>query len=170
MTYERANPVQRLLRRFAATKWGSWLARRGLHPLDGPIYRWTNGRHTLSSLTTGMPVLMLTTTGARSGKRRTVLVLGLPTPGGIAVIASNYGQRRHPAWYYNLRANPEGEVTVDGVTRPFRAVEAKGERRERLWRQGLETYPGWSKYESRASNREICVFVLETADGGSGGS
>jgi deazaflavin-dependent oxidoreductase (nitroreductase family) len=135
-----------------------------MHRLDGPIYRWTNGQHTLTSLVTGLPVVMLTTTGARSGKPRSVPVLGLPTPEGLAVIASNYGQARHPAWYHNLRANPEGEVTMDGTTRRFRAVEATGERRARIWEHGLGIYPGWSQYERRASNREICIFVLEPAD------
>jgi deazaflavin-dependent oxidoreductase (nitroreductase family) len=90
-------------------------------------------------------------------------VLGLPTPDGLVVIASNFGQHRHPAWYHNLRANPEGEVVVDGTKRRFRAVEAEGERRERIWNQGLKIYPGWSQYERRASHRRIAVFVLEPA-------
>jgi deazaflavin-dependent oxidoreductase (nitroreductase family) len=79
------------------------------------------------------------------------------------VIASNFGQARHPAWYHNLRANPEGQVTVDGVTRRFRATEAEGEMRARIWQEGLKVYPGWSQYERRAANRQIAVFVLETA-------
>jgi deazaflavin-dependent oxidoreductase (nitroreductase family) len=164
LTYARANPVQRLTRRIGASRPGSWVLRRVMHRLDGPIYRWTNGRHTFTSLVSGLPVAMLTTTGARSGKRRTVPVLGLPTPDGLAVIASNYGQPHHPAWYHNLRANPEGEVTVDGTTRRVRAVEAKGEQRARTWEHGLGIYPGWSQYERRASNREICIFVLEVMD------
>ena len=90
-------------------------------------------------------------------------VLGLPTPDGLAVIASSYGQERHPARYYNLRANPTGQVTVDGVTRAFRARLAEGEMRERIWQEGLRVYPGWSQYERRASHRRIGVFVLEPA-------
>ena len=113
-----------------------------LHRIDRPVYRLTRGRHTFASLVSGLPVVMLTTTGARSGQRRSVPVLGLPTDDGLAVIASNYGQRRHPAWYHNLRANPEGEVTVEGATRRFRAREAEGERRDRIWRAALEVYPG----------------------------
>jgi deazaflavin-dependent oxidoreductase (nitroreductase family) len=162
LTYERANPAQKALRRVAATTAGSWLFARVLHHIDRPVYRLTRGRHTFASLATGLPVVMLTTTGARSGRPRSVPVLGLPTPDGLVVIASNYGQHGHPAWYYNLRSNPEGEVAVDGESRRFRAREAEGEQRARIWAEGLRTYPGWAVYERRASERRIAVFVLET--------
>jgi deazaflavin-dependent oxidoreductase (nitroreductase family) len=131
-----------------------------MHHIDRPVYRLTGGRHTFASLVSGLPVVMLTTTGARTGVPRTVPVLGLPTAHGLAVIASNYGQPHHPAWYHNLRANPEGEVTVEGVTRPFRATEAEGDVRARIWRESLKVYPGYSQYERRAPNRQIGVFVL----------
>jgi deazaflavin-dependent oxidoreductase (nitroreductase family) len=161
LTYARASPLQRLLRRFAATGPGSWLFARLLHRIDRPVYRITRGRYTFASLLSGLPVVMLTTIGARSGRPRSVPVLGLPTADGLAVIASNYGQHHHPAWYHNLRANPEGEVTVDGTTHRFRAAEATGDQRERIWQEGLKVYPGWSSYERRASNRRIAVFVLD---------
>jgi deazaflavin-dependent oxidoreductase (nitroreductase family) len=150
-----------MLARFAASGPGSWMFARTLHRIDKPVYRLTGGRHTFANLISGLPVVMLTTTGARSGAQRTVPVLGLPTTDGLAVIASNFGQRSHPAWYYNLRANPEGHVTVDGATRRFRAREATGEERARIWAVGLKVYPGWSQYEVRASNRDIAVFVLD---------
>jgi len=133
--------------------------------IDRPLYRLTRGRHTFASLLSGIPVVLLTTTGARSGRPRTVPVLGLPTADGIAVIASNFGQRRHPGWYYNLRAKPEGTAAVNGRAHRFRAVEAEGERRQRIWDQGLRVYPGWSQYERRASHRQIAVFVLEPVSG-----
>jgi deazaflavin-dependent oxidoreductase (nitroreductase family) len=161
ITYEQASPVQRFMRRFASSGPGSWVFARVSHRIDRPVYRLTRGRHTLGSLVSGIPIVMLTTTGARSGKPRTVPVLGLPTEYGLVVIASNFGQHRHPAWYHNLRARPEGTVAVDGATRRFRAVEASGERRARIWDQGLKVYPGWSQYERRASHRKIAVFVLE---------
>jgi deazaflavin-dependent oxidoreductase (nitroreductase family) len=161
-SYAEANPIQRFLRRFAASGPGSWLFARVLHHIDRPVYRLTGGRHTFAAMVSGLPVVMLTTTGARSGLARTVPVLGLPTPDGLAVIASNYGQAHHPAWYHNLRADPTGEIVVDGRRHRFRAVEAQGERRDRIWEQGLRVYPGWSQYERRASNRRIAVFVVET--------
>jgi deazaflavin-dependent oxidoreductase (nitroreductase family) len=162
-SYDRANPLQRAVRGFAATGPGSWFFARALHHIDRPIYRATGGRETLASMLSGLPVVMLTTTGARSGARRTVPVLGLPTPDGLAVIASNYGQERNPGWYYNLRADPEGEVSVNGVARRFRARVAEGEERARIWQEGLKVYPGWSTYETRAAHREIVVFILDEA-------
>lgn len=159
-SFDSANAVQRLIRRFAASGPGSFFFARVLHHIDRPIFKLTRGRHTLASLVSGLPVVMLTTTGAKSGRERTVPVLGLPTADGLAVIASNYGQRKHPAWYHNLKANPEGRVTVDGQTRTFRARIAEGEERQRIWDQGLRVYPGWSQYERRASHRRIAVFVL----------
>jgi deazaflavin-dependent oxidoreductase (nitroreductase family) len=121
-TFDRANSIQRALRRVAATGPGSSLFAGVMHRIDRPVYRLTRGRHTFASLVSGLPVVMLTTTGARSGRPRTVPVLGLPTAEGLAVIASNFGQHRHPSWYYNLRADPEGSVAVDGRSRRFRRV------------------------------------------------
>ena len=159
--YARANAVQKAMRRLAASGPGSWLFARVLHRIDRPVYRLTRGRYTLASLLSGLPVVLLTTTGARSGRPRTVPLLGLPTADGLAVIASNFGQHQHPGWYHNLRENPEGFVAVDGHTRRFRAVRVDDDRRRRIWEEGLRVYPGFSQYERRASNRRIAVFVLE---------
>jgi deazaflavin-dependent oxidoreductase (nitroreductase family) len=159
--FSEANAPQRLLRRFASSGPGSWVLARLLHRLDRPVHRLTRGRHTFASLLTGLPVVMLTTTGARSGRATTVPLVGLPTPGGIAVIASNYGQERPPAWRHNLRAHPDAEISVDGVRRRVRAVEAEGEQRERIWRAALDVYPGYAASARRAPHRRIGVFVLE---------
>ena len=156
-----ANALQRGFRRFAWSGPGSRLLAHVLHRLDRPVYRGTRGRHTLSSLLTGLPVVVLTTTGARSGRACSVPLLAMPTPDGMAVIASNYGQKHHPAWYYNLRANPAAEIAVDGARTRVRAVEVEGERRARIWAQALDMYPGYSTYERRAGDRRIAVFVLE---------
>jgi deazaflavin-dependent oxidoreductase (nitroreductase family) len=158
--YADAGPVQRFARKAARVRPVSLFLARTLHHVDRVVYRRTSGRTTFAAWLSGLPLVMLTTTGARSGASRSVPVLGLPTDDGLVVIASNYGQDKHPAWYHNLRANPEGEVDVDGVRRSFRAVEAEGEQRDRIWEQGLRVYPGWSTYERRASHRRIAVFVL----------
>src|SRR3954463_13313306 len=165
LSYGDANAFQRLLRRFASSGPGSWLFARILHHVDRPVHRLTKGRHTFASLVSGLPVVMITTTGAKSGKPRTVPVLALPVDEGLAVIASNYGQQNNPGWYYNLRASPEGEWSWRGEHKRFRAVEATGERRARIWDTGLRIYPGWTQYEKRAAPRQITVFVLEPADG-----
>lgn len=165
MSYADANIFQKLLRRLAASGPGSWLFARILHHVDRPVHRLTKGRHTFASLVSGLPVVMITTTGAKSGKPRTVPVLALPVDEGLAVIASNYGQEHNPGWYHNLRANPEGEWSYRGERQRFRAVEATGERRAQIWETGLRIYPGWTLYEKRAAHRHITVFVLERAAG-----
>ncbi|MGH2942269.1 MAG: nitroreductase family deazaflavin-dependent oxidoreductase [Solirubrobacteraceae bacterium] len=161
ITYAQANLLQRTLRRLGASRPGAWVFARVLHRVDRPVHRLTRGRHTFTSLLAGIPVVMLTTTGARSGVARTVPVLGLPTDDGLVVIASSFGRTSHPAWHHNLRANPDAVVTVGGAQRAVRAVAAGGERRARIWREGLTVYPGWSQYERRAAHREIVVYVLE---------
>jgi deazaflavin-dependent oxidoreductase (nitroreductase family) len=138
----------------------SWLYVRVLHHLDRLTYRLTRGRHTLSSWHSGLPVVMLTTTGAKTGQQRTSPVIAVPDGDNLVVIASNWGQRQHPAWYHNLRANPRATVTVGGVSRRVQAHEALGEERERLWQRDLEAYPGRTLYERRAGNRRIPVVVL----------
>lgn len=121
----------------------------------------TRGRHTFASLVSGIPIVMLTTTGAKSGQPRCVPVLGIPGDHGLAIIASNFGQHRHPGWYHNLRAHPEAQLDVRGERRRVRAVEAHGELHQQIWQRGLRVYPGFGQYERRASHRDISVFVLE---------
>jgi deazaflavin-dependent oxidoreductase (nitroreductase family) len=163
VTYADANFVQKLIRRFAASGPGSWIFARLLHHVDRPVHRLTKGRHTFASLVSGLPVVMITTTGAKSGKPRSVPVLAIPVDDGLAVVASNYGQRNNPGWYYNLRSNPDGEWAWGGERERFRAVEAAGDRRAQIWEAGLRVYPGWTEYEKRAPHRHIAVFVLERA-------
>lgn len=160
-TFADANPLQKGLRRFAASGPGSWLLARTLHHVDKPVFRATRGRHMAASLLAGLPVVMLTSTGARTGAARTVPLVGLPVDGGIALIGSNYGQEHHPAWVHNLRAHPDAELAVDHeAPRPVRAVEVDGERRAAIWAQALRVYPGYATYERRASHRQIAVFVM----------
>jgi len=162
--FAEANGPQRALRRFAASGPGSWVFSRVLDPLDRLTFRVTKGRRLMSSLLSALPVAMVTTTGRRSGRTRTVPLLAMPTADGLAVIGSNYGKPKHPAWRHNLRGDPEGEVDVEGRRWAFRAVEVEDERRERIWQEALRTYPGFSAYARRAAPRRISVFVLEPKD------
>ena len=151
------------MRRLSSTRPGAWLFARVAHRLDKPVWRISRGRFTAASVVAGIPMAMVTTTGAKSGAPRTVPLLALPTPDGLAVISSSFGRRNHPGWYHNLRKNPGGTVAVKGERWAFRAVEAEGERRERIWAEALRTYPGYANYETRASHRRIAVWILEPA-------
>lgn len=132
-----------------------------LHHIDRFVCRATRGRGMFSTALARLPVILLTTRGAKSGRLLTVPVIGLPAGDDLVVIASNWGGQRHPGWYHNLVAHPEATVTVDGQRWTVQAREATGVERERLWQLGLAVYPGWSGYERRASPRRIPVMVLE---------
>jgi deazaflavin-dependent oxidoreductase (nitroreductase family) len=121
---------------------------------------------TVSSLLAGLPVIVLTTTGARSGLPRSAPLVGLRSgSGAYAVIASNFGQHHHPAWSHNLRARSEATIAVAGRSTRVRARVAEGAERDAIWRQALEVYPGYAGYERRTLHRGIVVWVLEPTDG-----
>jgi deazaflavin-dependent oxidoreductase (nitroreductase family) len=159
--FDQSNPPQRLLRWLAGTDAGSWLFARLLPPLDEAFSRLTGGRRTLTAVLSGLPTVMLTTSGARSGRPRTVPLLGFATDHGVAVIASNWGRAQHPAWSHNLRVHPEATAAVFGRELAVRAVAAEADRRTRIWNQALAFYPSFAIYERRAAHREIVVWVLE---------
>jgi deazaflavin-dependent oxidoreductase (nitroreductase family) len=161
VTFAQANALRRTARTLVATGPASRIGVHLFHRLDTPVFRLTRGRQTVSSLVTGLPVVLLHTRGARTGRWRATPVLGVPTSEGFIVIGSNFGQARDPSWSFNLRAHPEGELDAAGRRSRFRAIETFGEQRERLWRAGLELYPGWRNYARRATDREIPVFILE---------
>jgi deazaflavin-dependent oxidoreductase (nitroreductase family) len=153
--------LQRLVQRAAATRPVAWLAARVLHRIDHLVFRVSRGRTTFSTGVSGLPVVMLTTTGARTGQRRTVPVLAIPDGDRLVVIASNFGQQNHPAWYYNLRAHPRAQVSIDGVNQDYAACEVTGAERDRYFQRGIEINPGWSSYEARARARRIPVLRLD---------
>ncbi|OBI05875.1 nitroreductase family deazaflavin-dependent oxidoreductase [Mycobacterium scrofulaceum] len=159
-TFADANAFHRVMRRFASTRVGVALLRPTAHHLDRFITRVTGGRSSFAGVATGIPVVMLTTTGAKSGEPRTVAVYGIPHPDGLALIASNFGGAKHPAWYYNLKAHPEATVTIGRDAWHTTARLATPGERDEIWAKGLELYPGWRKYEVRAGKRHIEAFVL----------
>jgi F420H(2)-dependent quinone reductase len=126
--------------------------------LNVPIYRLSGGR--VFGTVGGSPVLLLTTTGRRSGQQRTAPVLYLADGARLIVIGSNAGHGPAPAWALNLRANPDAEVQVGRRRQPVRARIAEGEERVELWRRMNEQYSGFDDYAVR-TDRDIALFVLE---------
>ena len=98
--------------------------------------------------------------GARSGKRRTSPLLYIEDGENVEIIASKGGYEKSPAWFYNLKANPETTVQIGAEIRPVRARVANEEERKRLWPKAVEVYPSYQQYQDRTS-REIPVVVLE---------
>jgi deazaflavin-dependent oxidoreductase (nitroreductase family) len=120
-------------------------------------YRLTGGA--ISGSFAGRPILLLTTTGRKSGRRRTTPLQYLEDGGNMVLAASNGGNPRHPAWWLNLERNPEAEVQVRNEKRRVTAEKAEGEVRERLWGLLVEMYSGYEGYQ-RTTNREIPVVIL----------
>ncbi len=120
-------------------------------------YRMTGG--VIGGSFGGKPMLLLTTTGRKSGRPRTTPLQYLADGENIVLVASNGGNTWHPAWWRNLERNPEAEVQVRNERRRVKAENAEGEERERLWRLVVEMYSGYEGYQKTA-NREIPVVVL----------
>jgi deazaflavin-dependent oxidoreductase (nitroreductase family) len=149
-------PSNRFYTRLSMRMPDSWLKATG--KLNVPVYRLSRGR-LMNTVGTG-PVLLLTSTGRRSGQKRTAPVLYLKDGERFVVVGSNAGNARAPAWSYNLKANPDAEIEVRGDRRPVRARVAEGEERAELWRKVNEMYEGFDRYDANTA-REIAVFVLE---------
>ncbi|MBA3424576.1 MAG: nitroreductase family deazaflavin-dependent oxidoreductase [Rubrobacter sp.] len=160
MKSREAGRFRRVVRDLSGPKAVSRVLARTLHHADRFVFEATNGRRTASSLLTGLPIVMLTTTGAKSGKKRTLPLLGILDGEDIIVVASGYGQTKYPAWYHNLRANPDALAQVRGQRHRVTAGEAEGAERARLWRFCLEVYPALAAYEEWAGDRRIPVIVL----------
>jgi len=164
-SYRHSRIFHRLVRRTAATRFMAKVYGVIQQPLDRLLYRLTKGRTTASSWLAGVEIAMLTTTGAKSGRLRTLPVLGLSDGDDIIVIASNFGRPRHPSWYHNLRANPRARIVLQGVEREVEARELGGDERERAYSRGEEIYPGFAHYRRWAGDRQIPVLRLERPGG-----
>jgi deazaflavin-dependent oxidoreductase (nitroreductase family) len=121
------------------------------------LYRRSGGR--IGGRMRGAPVLLLTTTGRRSGRPWTVPVMYQTDGDDWVVIASNGGSDRHPAWWLNLRARPEGSVQIGRETFTVAATRTTGEQRERLWRGMADMYKGYDGYALKTT-RKIPVVLL----------
>jgi deazaflavin-dependent oxidoreductase (nitroreductase family) len=126
------------------------------------VYRRTKGR--LAGSIRGTPVLLLTTTGRRSGARRTRPVGFLPENDGFVVCGSNGGSDHSPAWALNLRALPTADVQVGARTLAVTATEVTGPEYEPLWQRYIAAYPGFAGYRLK-TQRHLPLFILRAGPG-----
>jgi deazaflavin-dependent oxidoreductase (nitroreductase family) len=108
----------------------------------------------------GLPVIVLTTLGAKSGKIRKTPLMRVEDEGRYAVVASLGGAPKHPVWYYNVKANPRVELQDGPVKQDLTAREVTGEEKAQWWDIAVKAYPDYADYQRR-TDREIPVFVLE---------
>ncbi|MFF7735597.1 nitroreductase/quinone reductase family protein [Streptomyces sp. NPDC007984] len=112
-----------------------------------------------------MPVVVLTSRGARSGKLRKTPVMRVEHEGRYAAVASLGGSPKHPVWYFNLLADPRVELQDGPVKQDMTAREVTGEEKAAWWERAVAAYPAYADYQEK-TDREIPVFVLEPTGGG----
>jgi deazaflavin-dependent oxidoreductase (nitroreductase family) len=131
---------------------------RGFMRLVVWLYRRSGGR--IGGTMRGAPVLLLTSTGRRSGRPWTNPLIYQPDGDRFVIIASNGGAPRHPAWWLNLRSTPEATIEVGKESIPVKATRVSGAERDRLWALMLKAYSGYANYQ-RKTTRKIPVILLE---------
>ena len=124
-------------------------------------YERTGGREANTFRDTGLPVIIVTMRGNKTGKVRKIAVMRVEHDGEYALVASKGGAPKHPVWYYNLKAHPDEVVVQDGPE-PFeaRVREVTGDERARWWERAVAAYPPYAEYQKK-TDREIPVFVVE---------
>lgn len=162
------NPAQRLLRWLGGTRAGGWVFSRTLRHLDDLVARLSGGRQSAPELLTGLAVLDLTTTGRRSGQRRTSHLIATPFGDTLALLGTNFGQHHTPAWALNLESDPRATVTYRGSSREVAARPATDAEAAEVFARAATFYAGYRHYRERIGDRRrIRVFLLEpvTASG-----
>jgi deazaflavin-dependent oxidoreductase (nitroreductase family) len=127
-------------------------------------YESSGGRQANTLLDTGMPVIIVTMRGNKSGKVRKIALMRVVHDGEYALVASMGGAPKHPVWYYNLAAHPD-EVAIQDGDEPFEARVRRltGEERAEWWDRAVAAYPPYADYQKR-TDREIPVFVATRKD------
>jgi deazaflavin-dependent oxidoreductase (nitroreductase family) len=122
-------------------------------------YERTGGREANTLLDTGMPIILVTTRGNKSGKLRKTPLMRVEHNGEYALVASMGGAPKHPVWYYNLEADPDSVEIQDGAE-PFHAAvrELSGDERAEWWKRAVAAYPPYAEYQTK-TDRLIPVFV-----------
>ena len=154
------NAVQKLLHRFFMLPSVTAFFAPRVHLIDQAILRSTRGKWTVTEIL-GWNIIQLTTIGAKTKQPRTMPLMGMFDQEKITLIASSFGRKHNPGWYYNLTAHPECEVRFHGHVGTYLAREAMGEEYDLYWQMAVSFYKGYEKYQERASPRRIPVMVLE---------
>ncbi len=157
----RLSAVRRVLVATVGSRPGAAIASRVLPPVDRWVWRASRRQRTLSSLLSGTPIVLLSTTGTRTGRTRTVPLIGLDDGDDVVVVASSFTDSRDPAWLLNLRSTPQATLARAARSWPVVPVELdEGPERERLWAQAVATYPPWADYQRRSPRRFPVVRLV----------
>lgn len=135
------------------------LGKRVLPHTDVWLHRRTQGRVSLASMG-GVKILLVTTTGRRSGQPRVTPLKYIHEGDGYFVVGSNWGDDRQPAWALNLLADPHATVEIGGERLPVTARHIQGEERAMTWPRLVELWPPYGTYAAKVGSRELPVFLL----------
>ncbi len=155
-----SNRLHRAAGQFFSTSFGTWIGRRIAPFFDRLFHRITSGRQTAVRWLLGLPVVWLTTRGRKTGESRRQPLSAFPFEDDLAVIGSNFGQRRHPGWALNLDAFPHAQLEHKDSMVDVVARRAVGDEIDRIWAIASERYRGYANYRRRA-NREVKLFILQ---------
>lgn len=124
------------------------------------LYESSGGTEGNTLMDTGMPVILLTTLGAKSGKIRKTPLMRVEHDGKYAVVASQGGAPKHPVWYFNVKSEPHVELQDGTVKQDMTAREVTGTEKAEWWERAVAAYPPYADYQKK-TDREIPLFVLE---------
>lgn len=159
--YTRPTVFHRSMQAFASTRAGAWFFSKTLAPTDRIVSKLSTGRVTVPAIVARLPVLVLTSTGRKTGLPRQTHLIAVPFHDTLALLGTNFGQPSTPTWVLNLEAHPRAAVTHRGITREVLARPATDAERSEILANSASVYGGYAKYQQRITGRRLRIFVLE---------
>lgn len=150
----------RMMSKLSGTRAFTKIAPRIVTGADRLVYKLTRGRRVLTSTGSVLPMVMLTTTGAKTGEPRQAPLATIPDGDLLYLVGSNFGREKHPAWTGNLIKTPQAVVTYEKETFPVTATLLSADEKAEVWPKLLALWPNYDGYQER-SGRDIRVFRLE---------
>lgn len=158
------NSLHRAVQSLGSTRAGGWVFSRTLRHVDDVVARISRGRQSGPGLLAGLPVLDLTTTGRRSGRRRTSHLIAIPVRADLALLGTNFGRSSTPAWALNLEADPRACVSYRGRTLRVVARPATDTERAEVMERARRVYRGYELYRQRITGRRLRIFILKRSE------
>ena len=158
-----ANGFQRLMQRFGSTPVGARLFAHTLPAMDRAVGKLSKGRTTVPQLLAGLPVIIVSTTGRKSGLVRQTHLIAIPVGETLALLGTNFGQKSTPAWVFNLEADPRATLEHHGTRLDVVARPATDDERVQVMANSQRVYGGYLKYQERITGRVLRIFLLEPA-------
>ena len=152
--------ITQLIRQVASHPWFSLILSKVLPGLDSWLLNISEGNYSLSGFMAQIPVNLMITKGAKTGKIHRTPVLAFPLDDNMVVISPNFGMNKQPAWYFNLLAHPQTALISDGEINEYIAREANNDERTQIWEKAYSVYIGYQSYRKNVTDRKIPIMIL----------